>query len=282
MANQNVGGKRAAEDNLLLAKRIRVDSSPDEPLSVPLDAVCYGMVRSLPDCDFISSVFAKITSQLIDLNCQLLRGGPKLDTLCLLDNDIEYVALRLTLDERRITIGSADQSDFAQLNSLAASVLHGIAHNVTLKAYVSRKSCQTLLDMSKSSERGALARFKLNINVFGLRSDSVLVGETLSNSDLFLQEPYHRTENLDYNNPHVWTFDNLPDIDIWLAGLSRGKPISEQMIGEHGWNQVLDGLSNFDSGHKDLEVSCLSVQLLKCASPHPIIGIKLTRHVGTR
>jgi hypothetical protein len=247
MANQNVGGKRAAEDNLLLAKRIRVDSSPDEPLSVPLDAVCYGMVRSLPDCDFISSVFAKITSQLIDLNCQLLRGGPKLDTLCLLDNDIEYVALRLTLDERRITIGSADQSDFAQLNSLAASVLHGIAHNVTLEAYMSRDSCQTLLDMSKSSERGALARFKLNINVFGLRSDSVLVGETLSNNDLFLQEPYHRTENLDYNNPHVWTFDNLPDIDIWLAGLSRGKPIGEQMIGEHGWNQVLDGLSNFDS-----------------------------------
>jgi hypothetical protein len=60
MANQNVGGKRAAEDNLLLAKRIRLDSSPDEPLSVPLDAVCYGMVSRLADCDFISSVFAKL------------------------------------------------------------------------------------------------------------------------------------------------------------------------------------------------------------------------------
>jgi hypothetical protein len=51
MANQNVGGKRAAEDNLLLAKRIRLNSSPDEPLSVPLDAVCYGMVSSLANCD---------------------------------------------------------------------------------------------------------------------------------------------------------------------------------------------------------------------------------------
>jgi hypothetical protein len=136
---------------------------------------------------------------------------------------------------------------------------------------MSRDSCQTLLDSSKSTERGALARFKLNINVFGLRSDSVSVGETLSDSDMFLQEPYHRTRNLDYNNPHFWTFDNLPEIDIWLAGLSRGKPIDEQMIGEHGWNQVLDGLSNFGSGHKDIDVSCLSVPLLKCASPRSII-----------
>jgi hypothetical protein len=52
MANQNLGEKRAAEDNLLLAKRIRLNSSPD--------LICYGMVSILADCNyFISSIFAK-------------------------------------------------------------------------------------------------------------------------------------------------------------------------------------------------------------------------------
>jgi hypothetical protein len=61
MANQDLTRKRPAEDDLLLAKRIRLNSHPDEPLSDPLDAVCYGMV-SLTGCGSISSVFAKMES----------------------------------------------------------------------------------------------------------------------------------------------------------------------------------------------------------------------------
>lgn len=174
-----------------------------------------------------------------------------------------YVELLLTVAEPRITIGLANHADFAQLNALAASTLSQVAKNVTFEAHADEASIRALLDYPNFVGRSALARFKLHVNIFGLKSDSEPVGTLLSDNGLYLQEPYHRTEDCIYYNPHVWTFDDLPDIDIWLAGLSRGKLIGEQMAAEQGWNRVLDDLSSFDSGHKDLDTSCLTVPLLK-------------------
>jgi hypothetical protein len=176
------------------------------------------------------------------------------------------VELLLAVAEHRTTIGSANRADFAQLNALAASALSEVADLVTLEAYADEESFRALCDTQKCIGRSALARFKLQINIFGMKSDSELVGVLLSDNGMYLQEPYQRTDDCNYYNPHVWAFDDLPDIDIWLAGLSRGKLIGEQMAAEQGWNRVLDDLSNFDSGHKDLDTSCLTVPLLKYIS----------------
>jgi len=186
------------------------------------------------------------------------------DTLSLINRN-GYVELHLTVAAPRITIGSANCADFAQLNALAASNLSPIADIVTLEAYVDEASIRALSD-NQNVYRIALARFKLQINVFGLKSDSDTVGVLLSDQGLYLQVPHQRTDNHNYHNPHVWTFDDLPDIDIWLAGLSRGKLVGEQMAAEQGWNKVLDDLSSFDSGHRDLDTSCLTVRLLKYIS----------------
>jgi hypothetical protein len=112
-----------------------------------------------------------------------------------------------------------------------------------------------------------LALFKLHINIFGLKTDSKQIGNLLSDRGLYLQEPYQRTEKSEYHNPHVWTFDDTPLIDIWLAGLSSGKSLGEQTEVERGWNGVLDDLSNFDAGQRDLDTSCLTVPLLQYVCP---------------
>lgn len=184
------------------------------------------------------------------------------DTRSLVNNNGK-VELRLTVAEPRITIGSANHAVFAQLNALAASTLSQVADVLTLEAYADETSFRALLDTEEGFDRKALARFKIQINVFGLKSKSETVGILLSDNGLYLQEPYQHTEKCKYHNPHVWTFDDIPDIDIWLAGLSRGKLIGEQMAAEQGWNRVLDDLASFDSGHKDLDTSCLTVPLLK-------------------
>lgn len=181
-------------------------------------------------------------------------------------NSNGYVDLRLTVSEPRITIGSAHQAEFAQLNALAASTLSQVTDIVTFEAYADETSFRALLDTQNSTSRSALARFKIHINIFGLKSDSEQVGILLSDNGLYLQEPYQRTENCNNYNPHIWTFDDLPDIDIWLAGLSRGRLVGEQMAAEQGWNRVLDDLSNFASNHRDLDTSCLIVPLLKYVS----------------
>jgi hypothetical protein len=192
------------------------------------------------------------------------------------------VELLLAVAEPRITIGSANHADFAQLNALAASTLSQVARNVTFEAYADEASIRALLDQPNWVGRSALARFKLHVNIFGLKSDSELVGTLLSDNGLYLQEPYHRTENCIYHNPHVWTFDDLPDIDIWLAGLSHGKLIGEQMAAEQGWNRVLDDLAKFDSGHKDLDTSCLTVPLLKYVNLQWNSCVELTRSLGIK
>jgi hypothetical protein len=170
------------------------------------------------------------------------------------------VALSLTLAEPRITIGLASHADFAQLNALAASALHQVAQMVKLEAYIDGASFRAL---DERAQQSTLARFRVQINIFGLERDGEQVGTLLSDYGLYLQEPYQLEGKGPYHNPHVWAFDDLPDVDIWLAGLSRGKLIGEQMTAEQGWNRVLDDLSSFDSGHTDLDTSCLTVPLLK-------------------
>ena len=192
-------------------------------------------------------------------------------------NSNGYVELRLNVAEPRITIGSANHAEFAQLNALAASTFSQIADIVTFEAYADEASFRALLGTQNGIGRSTLTRFKIHINMFGLKSDSDQVGILLSDNGLYLQEPYQRTENCDYHNPHVWTFDDLPDIDIWLAGLSRGKLVGEQMAAEQGWNRVLDDLSGFDSNHRDLDTSCLTIPLLKYVSLQWNSSIKLTQ-----
>jgi hypothetical protein len=199
------------------------------------------------------------------LNCQVVKGGVVPDTRSLVNSN-GYVELWLTVTQPRITIRSADHAEFAQLNALAALTLSQVADVVTFEAYADEASIRALHDTHNGIGRTTLARFKIQINIFGLKSDSESVGILLSDKGLYLQDPYQHTENCDYHNPHLWTFDDIPDIDIWLAALSRGKLIGEQMAAEQGWNRVLDDLSGFDSGHKDLDISCLTVPLLKYAS----------------
>jgi hypothetical protein len=195
-----------------------------------------------------------------------------------LGNSNGHVELRLTVAEPRITINAANHTEFAQLNALAASTLSQVADIVTFEAYADEASIRALLDTQHGIGRSTLARFKIHINIFGLKANSELVGNLLSDNGLYLQEPYQRIDDCDYHNPHVWTFDDIPDIDIWLAGLSRGKLVGEQMAADQGWNRVLDDLSGFDSGHKDLDTSCLTVPLLKYASLHGNLVSSLHNH----
>lgn len=193
--------------------------------------------------------------------------------------DTGYVALRLILETPQITIAYADRPAFGQLNSVVAAILTKVAScsRVMVDAYICIASLKALFGPQNNTNSTTLARFKLNINVFGARSDSEAIGETLSDGSLFLQEPLWRTDKLDYHNPHIWSFEEFPEVDIWLAGLNRDKPLEEQMTAQQGWNEVLDELSSFKSGHTDLDVSLLTARLLKYTYLPSSAETKLTK-----
>lgn len=218
---------------------------------------------------------------MLDLKCETLPGEAVPNARSLVNGN-GYVDFQLIFAEPRVTIRWANHAEFAQLNTLASSALNQAAHMLRFKAYMDEVAFRALFDTHKCTNKGDQTRFKLQINIFGLKRDSEQIGTLLSDSSLYLQEPYQRMENYAYHNPHVWTFDDLPDIDVWLAGLSRSKPIGEQMAAEQGWNKVLDDLSSFDSGHTDLDTSCLTVPLLKYVCLQSTSRIELTQLLGIR
>jgi len=219
---------------------------------------CYGMVSKLHMFSNTITHVTDVLTQLGDVQCQVLRGRL---SRYLQGNDGDHVELSLHVDQSLITVGISDDEAFAQLNRAASTALHKIAALPRMKfhAYMARDSLEGLISKYNDLGLGTTPiRFKLSINVSGPSSDGKLVGEILSDRDLFLQDPLQRGRD-PYENPHVWTFEDLPDVDIWLAGLTQGRPTVEQQ----SWNRVLDELPDFDTGHSDLDVSHLATPLLK-------------------
>jgi hypothetical protein len=247
------------EDLLYTGDDLNADTDSESNL------VCYGMVsgrHSWSELLYVSTTNGSM--QLEGVQCQGLRGRPVTDTRCLQGNDGDYVKLSLYSTESQMTFGIADDAPFAQLNSLATTTLRQATAllTVVICAYMARDSFEDL--SSKRIDEGTTpVRFKININISGSSLDGELIGEMLSKRDLFLQDPLQREECIPYENPHVWAFEDLPDIDVWLAGLAQGRSAGEQMAAQQGWSRVLDELPDFDTGHSDLDVSRLTTPLLK-------------------
>jgi hypothetical protein len=265
------------EDPLYTGDGLNADTDSESNL------VCYGMVsgrHSWSDLLYVS--ITNESMQLEGVQCQGLRGRSIPDTRCLQGNDDDYVKLSLYRTESQMTVGIADDAPFAQLNSLAITTLSQAAAlpTVVICAYMARDSFEDL--SSKRIHQGTTPlRFKVNINISGSRLNGELIGEILSKRDLFLQHPLQRGEHTLYENPHVWAFEDLPDIDVWLAGLAQGQSAGEQMAAQQGWSRVLDELPDFDTGHSDLDVSRLTTPLLKYVSASSITDCGLiwfTRH----
>jgi hypothetical protein len=219
------------------------------------------------------------STQLESIQCQFLRDKPTPDTNCLRGNNDDYVKLSLDSTTSQTTVGIADDAAFAQLNSLASTVLLQAAAipTVVICAYMARESFEDL--SSKRVDKGTTpVRFKININISGSNLNGELLGEILSKRDLFLQDPFQREECIPYKNPHVWAFEDLPDIDVWLAGLAQGLSAGEQIAAQQGWSRVLDELPDFDTVHSDLDVSRLTTPLLKQVSASFVTDRRLIFH----
>jgi hypothetical protein len=125
-----------------------------------------------------------------------------------------------------MTIGVADNTAFAQLNSLATTTLRQAAAlpavvNLVICAYMARDSFEDL--SSKRTDEGTTpVRFKVNINISGSSLDGELIGEILSKRDLFLQDPLQREECIPYENPHVWALKTCQILMFGSLGLRKG------------------------------------------------------------
>lgn len=118
-----------------------------------------------------------------------------------------------------------DDSIFGQANELVSAGLSSLQDlaSVEIRAFSRTKNIQDVLEKAK---RPGEAVLNFDVNVYGPVDQAVVVGDLLSASKLFLQDPEHDLENVQYMNPHIIQFPGLEEPSLH-AEMDR-EPIKTQ------------------------------------------------------
>lgn len=164
----------------------------------------------------------------------------------------------------RITVGITGAQPIAYLDSKVSSDLKEVFSSCTISLEGCNFGALEAAHIGSAKHRRD-TDFKLDISVYGLNAHGDLVGKLLSKRNLFLQNPPPSIARPTYNNPHIWAFDDIPDIDIWLAERMIRKPGRRNVEPQQGWIRVLDQLSDSYAGTERtiLDTSGLRTDLLK-------------------
>ncbi|KLO90158.1 related to promoter binding protein RUSH-1alpha [Fusarium fujikuroi] len=149
---------------------------------------CYGMVPDVP---------IKLVGDMRDLQSKINPCLP-------------YQMFTISKHFQYFMLKSPDGSIFAQINELACK---GIAESQKVAsiesiAFVDTKLLQHVFSRAKEPSEATL---KVEVNLYGSVNDAGLVGATLCSQKMFLQDPEHGAENIEYWNPHVIRFPGVEE-----------------------------------------------------------------------
>ncbi|KAF9768234.1 hypothetical protein IL306_014491, partial [Fusarium sp. DS 682] len=149
---------------------------------------CYGMVPDVP---------IKLVGDMRDLQSRINPCLPY--QMFTISKHYEYFMLKLP-----------DGSIFAQINELACksiAVSQKVA-SIEIMAFVETKLLQHVFSRAKKPSEATL---KVEVNFYGSVDDAELVGDKLCSEKMFLQDPEHGAENIEYWNPHVIRFPGVEE-----------------------------------------------------------------------
>ncbi|KAF5532223.1 DNA repair recombination rad5c [Fusarium mexicanum] len=149
---------------------------------------CYGMVPDVP---------IKLVGDMRDLQSRINPCLPY--QMFTISGYYQYFMVKLP-----------DGSIFAQINELACK---GIAESqkvasIECMAFVDTKLLQHIFSRAKKPSEATL---KVEVNFYGPVDNAELVGEKLCSEKMFLQDPEHGAENIEYKNPHVIRFPGVEE-----------------------------------------------------------------------
>lgn len=103
-----------------------------------------------------------------------------------------------------------DGEIFAQISELACRGLAELQEipSVEIMAFVETKRLQRVFARAKKPSEATL---KVEVNLYGSTDDAKVVGDKLCAAKMFLQDPEHGTENMEYSNPHIAQFPGIEE-----------------------------------------------------------------------
>ena len=104
----------------------------------------------------------------------------------------------------------SDGELFAQISELACRGLAELQElpSVEIVAFAETKRIQHVFARTKKPGEATL---KVEVNVYGSADDTKIVGDKLCSVKMFLQDPDHGTQNIEYCNPHVIQFPGIEE-----------------------------------------------------------------------
>ncbi|KAL4944056.1 hypothetical protein BDV06DRAFT_233907 [Aspergillus oleicola] len=106
-------------------------------------------------------------------------------------------------------------SDGTSLGYLSEKMVKAVATLIDLPNFEMEAftALGEIIEAIRRAGKAADAKFRVNINIYGLESNRDLVGRELSGSGLFLQVPDIVRPNVSYDNPHMLRMDGMEESD---------------------------------------------------------------------
>ncbi|KAH6722788.1 SNF2 family N-terminal domain-containing protein [Leptodontidium sp. MPI-SDFR-AT-0119] len=104
----------------------------------------------------------------------------------------------------------SDRSPFAQVSELVSRGLEMLQQYpcVEMRAFAETKRIQDVLSRAKKPGEASM---KVEINIYGSVADADAIGNKLCSANMYLQDPDHGTQDIEYCNPHVVEFPGFEE-----------------------------------------------------------------------
>lgn len=149
------------------------------------------MDRKIPD------VSVKLVGEMLSLRTKVDPSQP-------------YQSFAVSKHSEYFMLKSSDNEVYALVNELASQGLAALQDlsSVEIMAFAETAKIQSVLTKAKKPGEATL---KVEINVYGSIDIAEVVGRKLGAAKLFLQDPDHGQQDIEYCNPHVVHFPGVEE-----------------------------------------------------------------------
>jgi len=248
-------------------------SPSDNPAEIPESVehgisqrqeICFGMVCS----NFLPSREPAFlhTFQICDVEAQFLDNSRIFDDANLIneqESSQNYYQLRVISRNKYFVLQSITEIDIGVLNTIISQCFQGLLETTSVRyeAFVNYNVLKEAIQAWKQTgKRGTLP---IDVNVYGSRDATRVVGRVFSRARLYFQHPYFYDGSTKYINPHYISFSNIanpesPILSPWKTALCQTERSSKFNI-----SKVLENLDQQEYVHQANIDSRVRTSLLK-------------------
>ncbi|KAH8690546.1 SNF2 family N-terminal domain-containing protein [Talaromyces proteolyticus] len=182
------------------------------------------------------------------------------------DNDKSH-QLQMIHRDNHIAVQYTPEVDMAVVNSNVTKAIRALNHLNGLRYEVLASAVELSGAISSWVSKGKTTDFYVEIIIYGPRGYYDEIGTILSKFRLFLQLPRYRSDDIPYENPHVWKLDCLPSPVLPLLSTDpmpdhAANPITEA-------NAILNALDQSDF----LDLAVIDERIIKELLSHQRTGV---------